>query len=132
MTPETSKNSEINTGTTRLLLSNDRWIEARNELTARERRRLSVGVLKGQRLTASGDRFIDAPDSVADQSFHAAMAWITDWNLTEHDGKAVPCTADALGSRPDWLFDEIEAALEKHIEDQKTAAKNAMSASSKS
>jgi hypothetical protein len=111
-------------------LSNGYWIDVRNQLTARERKRSNSVALRGQTYTKDGGgATITDTNALADAAFYRAAAYITAWNIKDGDAPW-PLTVDGLGNLPEALFDEIDTALAAHIEAVEQAAKNATSAKS--
>jgi hypothetical protein len=49
------------------------------------------------------------------------IAYIVDWNLTDHHGRPVAFSASAVDSLAKPAWDRIEAAIKAHIEAQESA-----------
>ena len=122
--------SLVNLSSRKLELSQGRWIEVRNQLTARERKRANSVAMKGQTYSKDGGgATITDTNALADAAFYRAAAYITAWNVTDGD-QPWPLTVDGLGALPEDLFDEIDDAIDQHVKAMEHAAKNATSATS--
>lgn len=129
----------IDLGVTRVPLSQGRWIDARNQLTARERKRSVAVAFKNQSYDQRGAATVHDIEALADAPFYRAAIWITGWNLQDGDAPLpysnewdIARRVDVLGALPEEWFDEIDDALETHVAAMQAARKNATSATASS
>lgn len=102
--------------TVRVALSDGHWIEVKKELTVGEEVAFRTS---GWKRMGKGDAEIDW----AAMSFARADAYIVDWSAKTPSGKDLKLTPEAIRSLDKTSFDEIDKAIQQHIEDQAEAKK---------
>lgn len=96
--------------TVRLTISDGDWIEVKKDLNVGEQKQLeSCGIKR-----TLGDR--PELDWVAYHVGRVAI-WVVDWSFKGPDDRPVKLSYDAIKSLDDETFQEVSAALEKHIEE---------------
>lgn len=110
--------------TTRKALAEGDWVEFKNRLTVGEKKRL-----EGAGVAAVRDPQA-AQATRAKQSFELDFErlglarfeiYITAWSFLGLDEKALPVTPDSIAALDPAIADEIEKALDLHIEEQEKA-----------
>lgn len=108
------RNRFVTPETVRLDLSDGDWIEVKRRLTNGERRRLNTAGLS-KSLTIGNEQNQEIDIDFAEFSLARAAMWIVDWSF-EDDGRRVAVTRVALESLDEETADEIDKALDAHIE----------------
>jgi hypothetical protein len=118
----------IKGATRRLDLSDDDWIEVRERLTYGQQVTLNASVLVG---VQAKSETINAPGGLKDAnseeevtarldqarwSIERIMAWVVDWSIIDEDGQRVRLTRDAVRALDPETGEEIQEALNKHID----------------
>jgi hypothetical protein len=98
----------------RLELSDGDWVLVRKELTYGQQQRLAAAGLTGVDATATeGDRLkVD----LAAFDLERLTVWLLDWSLVDADGERVVVSREAVEALHPDTAQEINAALDAHIE----------------
>lgn len=94
---------------TRLQLSDGDWIEVKKQLNVGEQKQLEAA---GVTRSALGPPIIDWQE----YQIGRAAVWITDWSFADETGKQREFSVEALKAVDVDTFQEIQAALNAHIE----------------
>ena len=109
-----SKNRFVKPEEIKIELSDGDWIKIRKRLTVGEERAMMTAGFKrvhhGE--GASGDIEIDWPTN----SLARAVTYLLDWSFKDDEGKSVECNGDAIKALDPEALDEINAAIDKHLE----------------
>lgn len=90
------------------------WIEVREELSIGEERKVFAGAIKGQTSLKDGETRTEYDAEKV--SFGMVMAYLSDWDAKDEDGKSVDVSDDAIrGLHPD-VYHVIEKAVNAHVE----------------
>jgi hypothetical protein len=91
------------------------WIRVKRKLTVGEQRRQMTAGWKGftQR---RGQEGAEVQIDWQAQSFARTEAYLTDWSLTEDDGKKIPLTRDGIESLDEKVYELIEGAINAHVD----------------
>jgi len=112
------RNRFVKPETTTLELSEGDWIEVKLRLTNGERRQMNAAglarTLKQQTPGSDQEIGVDWPEF----AIARAMAWIVDWSFTDVVGNRIPFSRNAYLAIDTESADEIDAALDKHIEER--------------
>lgn len=104
--------------TVRLDLADGQWIEVKKYLSAVEEKRFrSAGMRrmtprKGDDQEATSEIEIDW----AAMAFARVTTYLVDWSARKADGTKQPLTKDAIGQLDTESFEEIDNAIQAHIE----------------
>jgi hypothetical protein len=108
-----SRNRFVTPDTVRLPLSDGDWIEVKQRLTNGERRRLNSAAL-GKSMPL-GAAVTEIAVDFAEMGTARALTYIVDWSF-EDDGRRVPVSREAFLSLDEPTADEIDKALDAHVE----------------
>lgn len=108
----------------RLDLSDGDWLDVRKELSTGEVRRAMAKTIKSMR----PDGRIEPDLEMLGRAEIAA--YIIDWSFVDAQDKRVPYSDAALDNLTQDAYNEIEAAVRKHIADGEAERKNARGGSS--
>jgi hypothetical protein len=111
------------TETRRYDLSGGDWIEVRDRITYGAKQRLQSSSLKSMSDSAGGGTKIDIDFGV--YKIERMAAYIVGWSARKPDGSPVKPDRDAFAALSEEAADEIDAALDVHIEARKAAAEAA-------
>ena len=114
----------VGTGVVRIDLSDDEWIEVKQELSYGEQKHLAGNALVGS-FDGKGDPAVDF--DLEEFTLSKVLVWLADWSFTDEQGNKVRVSRDALGALRGEVGDEVEAAIDKHaaaIAAEREAAKN--------
>jgi len=103
--------------TTRLELTDDDWIEVKSRLDFGERNALASAGLKQQGTLSNGG----SPEFTIDLAAYKIermLAYLVEWSFRDRDGDRVPVTRATVNALDPDTADEIDAALDAHIEAQ--------------
>lgn len=101
--------------TVRLTLKNGDWIEVKKELTVGEDRRFRAAGLK--RLSGSpGSQSASVDVDWEAMALARVEAYLTDWSAKDANGKDVSVTPSAIRNLASEDFEEIDQAIQTHIE----------------
>lgn len=108
----------VSTETTRIDLSDGQWIEVKQELSAGEEKRYRAAGLKrmSQRKGDNDEFQNDVEIDFAAMALARVVTYLVDWSAKGPNGKAMPCTKDAIAQLDTASFDEIDLAIQQHIE----------------
>ena len=102
----------------RLDISDGDWIEAKKELSAGEHKEMFAKSIKQMGGVMGEDPTWDMDAVVL--SFSKVETYLVDWSLAEEDGKGVvtpvEISPESIRALNQPTFDEIEEAIDKHIE----------------
>ena len=101
----------------RLDLSDGDWIEVKRRLTNGERRRLNTAGLS-KSLLIGGDASNEVDIDFAEFGTARALTYIVDWSFRDGNGLRVEVTREAYESLDEETADEIDKALDAHVEAQ--------------
>ena len=112
--------AEVDTTTLFLDPGKKFWIKVRNELSHAEQRAINLGSFR--RLYRGDEQFVELDSrSGAD---HKVLTWLVDWNVVGKDGKTIDILGsedakrDAVKNLKPEAYAEIEARIDRHVEDQ--------------
>ena len=104
--------------TVRLSLSDGHWIEVKQELTAGEKQRYRTAGLR--RMSARKDADGESANEVDVDWVALANArvnvYLVDWSARDAKDKPMPLTPAAISNLDQASFEEIDAAIQAHIE----------------
>jgi hypothetical protein len=101
----------------RLHLSGDKWIEVKQELSVGEDRKMrTYGMGAFEPATEGTDEKGKVNVDWTAFAIGQALAYITDWNLTNADGKVPEVTESAINALRKERFEEIDEAIKAHVE----------------
>ena len=101
----------------RLDLSDGDWIEVKKRLTNGERRRLNTAALS-KSVAIGGESTNEVDIDFAEFGTARALAYLVDWSFRDAQGLRVEVTRSAYESLDEETSDEIDKALDAHIEAQ--------------
>lgn len=89
------------------------WVDVKKRLNVGEKRNLVTAGWKGVRHDndATGEIRVDW----SGQSFARALAYLTDWSLTDNALKKLPLTREGVETLDEEVFDIIDAAIVAHV-----------------
>ncbi len=112
------RNRFVKPKTIRLEISDGDWIEIKKELTVGERKRMFASGLKQMQTSGTGDPKFDI-DPV-EMSFAKVREYLVGWSFEEEDNKGevapIDLSDDAVRNLDESTFEEIETAIDEHIE----------------
>lgn len=94
-------------------------ITIKKRLNVGEQRKVQTAGLRGFRQQAARGGDEAASEISVDwrqQSFARTEAYLTDWSLSEDDGKKIKVSRESIESLPSAVFDIIEEAINKHVD----------------
>lgn len=97
------------------------WVKLKKRLTVGEERRILTAGWGGMRTSN-----VVGPEIQVDwqtQSFARAEVYVTDWSLSDLDGKKLPHTREGIESLHPDVFQLIEGAITTHVESTKQEKK---------
>ena len=100
--------------TARLDLSDGDWVLVRAELTYGQQRRLAGAGLTGIDATATAGERLKV--DLAAYDLERLCTWVMDWSLRDADGDRVTVSREAIEALHPDTAQEINAALDAHIE----------------
>jgi hypothetical protein len=101
--------------TLRLELADGAWVEVKRDLNIWEDKKYRAAGLK--RLSGAQDAGTAAIDiDWAEMALARADTYIVDWNFSDDNGKSAAYSAAALRNLSPEAFEELDAAIVKHIE----------------
>ena len=114
------KGQFVNAVTVRLPLvgvEDERWIEIRSMLPVGLQKKIEASGVKNY--SPSGDKDVKTFGvDLSAFSFTRTLAYVTDWNLVDQDGRSVPFTEAAMLALDGEVYEAIETAITGHIEAQ--------------
>ena len=113
--------------TVRLPLSEGDWIEVHERLSYAESERLTMAAFKP--ITYTGGGVEPEMDWVSHRMLRI-QTWLVDWSFLNGDGKSVPVTRENIERLDTDTADEINEALDAHIERQSQRSLDPPTASS--
>jgi hypothetical protein len=102
-------------------LSDDEWIKVKKRLTVSEERAMLTAGFKHVHRDAAEDGDASQPsvdigmDWTA-QALARARTYMVDWSATDEEGKSIPLSYEAIKALPPDLFQEIDKAIDRHVE----------------
>lgn len=104
--------------TVRIDLADSQWIEVKKFLSAVEEKRFrSAGLKRMTPRKADGDEPSNEVEiDWAAMAFARVVTYLVDWSARAADGKRLPVTKDAIGQLDTESFEEIDAAIQAHID----------------
>lgn len=113
------RNRFVTPETVRLDLTDGDWIEVKRDLTFAEREQITAAAFSPS---------VAGPEigiNWATAKIKRMLVWLVDWSFVDARGKSVAITQDSLGALDGETADEIEAAINGHVE-ARAAEKKAM------
>lgn len=102
--------------TTTIALSQDDWLEVRDELSFGRQQKLAGAGIGGLQGFDGGDLANVTMDlDVGAFEIARIMAWVTDWSFRDAAGKRVELTRAAVENLLPETADEIRLALDAHV-----------------
>lgn len=104
--------SFVRPDTTRLDLSDGKWVEVRSQLSYGERMNLAKQSVVAK--PGPDGQYVGVIDVAA---YHVARMreYLTDWNLSDDSGKTVPLSPAAINNLTEAAAGEINEALDRHL-----------------
>ncbi len=101
------------------------WIEVKQELSAVEEKRFRTSGLKrmSQRKGDGDELQNDVEIDWAAMALARVTAYLVEWSAKKPDGSRLPVSRDAIGLLDSASFDEIDTAIQAHIEKAADAKK---------
>lgn len=100
----------------RLNLSDDDWIEVKKRLTYGEQQRLNGAAMAGKMSKDSPEEMELGMDWER-FNLERLSLWLTDWSFQDQKGKPVKLSRSAISALDPDTVAEIDAALDRHIEE---------------
>jgi hypothetical protein len=111
---------ESEPATVRLDLSDGQWIEVKREISYGERERLNASALGKLSVNRGGGGSVEAGSEVgldlATYNVERIVVWVAAWSLKYPDGRPVRVSRDAVRALRPERAQEIQQALDRHIE----------------
>jgi hypothetical protein len=98
-----------------LTLSDGDWIEVKERLTFGEQQRLTAATLAQSGSLTKGEELSVSLD-MASYKTARMVAYLTDWSFRDEDDRSVPVSRSAIETLDPATADEIDKALDAHIE----------------
>ena len=119
------RNRFVDPRTKKLELSDGDWIEVKAQLTFGESERMkAAAVQKKFKLDEDGGVELKDIEITIDQVKLAKLAaWIVDWSFCDGSGAVVSVSPDAIEALDSDSAEEVNAALDKHIEEMSKNSK---------
>lgn len=113
----TRRSRFVEPDTTRLELTDGDWLEVKSRLDFGERNALATAGLKQAGTLGNGH----APEFTIDLAAYKLermLAYLTDWSFRDRNDRNVPISRATINALDPDTADEIDAALDAHIEAQ--------------
>lgn len=94
------------------------WIEVKRDLNVWEDKRYrSAGFKRVSGAAAGGGKDAAVDVDWTELALARVETYLVDWNLRDDTGKSVPFSATAMRNLSPEAFEEIDAAIVKHVEE---------------
>lgn len=118
------RNRFVKPKTVRLELSDGDWIEIKDELNVGEFRDAAGAGLSRAVASETKEGDLEYITEFGEFAIKRAAIYLVDWSFVDADGDEVELTFDAVRQLDNETFEEIEEAIDKHVEAKQAAKKS--------